>query len=151
MVQPTILLQIHANQTVGAGSSVRRIAAMVVNDNACEPDKRGALEPIAGRLLQTRSLVGAGLPAMVVNDNAGELDDRGALESIASRLAPTDAVSIGAGLPAMVVNDNACEPDKRGALEPIAGKPAPTRPHYLDVFREQARSYRLINARCTPT
>ncbi|MDF9907908.1 UNVERIFIED_ORG: hypothetical protein OKW15_005864 [Pseudomonas reinekei] len=71
---------------------------MVVNDNACEPDKRGALEPIAGRLLQTRSLVGAGLSgrriaAMVVNDNAGELDERGALESIASRLAPTDAVS----------------------------------------------------------
>ena len=120
MVQPTILLQIHANQTVGAGSSVRRIAAMVVNDNACEPDKRGALEPIAGRLLQTRSLVGAGLPAMVVNDNAGELDERGALESIASRLAPTVSAwarfLVGAGLPAMVVDDSAYVLDKRGPL-----------------------------------
>ena len=65
---------------------------MVVNDNACQLDERGALESIASRLAPTvvsawtRSLVGAGLPAMVVNDNAGELDERGALESIASRL-----------------------------------------------------------------
>ncbi|MGX1087263.1 hypothetical protein [Pseudomonas sp. AP3_22 TE3818] len=67
---------------------------MVVNDNACELDKRGALESIASRLAPTGSawawpLVGAGLPAMVVNDNACELDKRGALESIASKLAPT--------------------------------------------------------------
>ena len=79
---------------VGAGLSGRRIAAMVVNDYACELDERGALESIASRLAPTvsawaRSLVGAGLPAMVVNDNAGDLDKRGALESIASRLAPT--------------------------------------------------------------
>ncbi|MCP2068389.1 UNVERIFIED_ORG: hypothetical protein J2Y84_003715 [Pseudomonas reinekei] len=67
---------------------------MVVNDNACEPDKRGALGSIASRLAPTdASTVGAGLPAMVVNDNACELDKRGALESIASKLAPTDAVS----------------------------------------------------------
>ncbi|MGF6203244.1 hypothetical protein QF012_005305, partial [Pseudomonas laurylsulfatiphila] len=32
---------------MGAGLSGRRIAAMVVNDNACELDKRGALESIA--------------------------------------------------------------------------------------------------------
>ena len=66
---------------------------MVVNDDACEPDKRGASESIASRLAPTvlaweRSFVGAGLPAMVVNDNAGELDERGPLESIASKLAP---------------------------------------------------------------
>ncbi|MDF9907559.1 UNVERIFIED_ORG: hypothetical protein OKW15_005515 [Pseudomonas reinekei] len=53
--------------------------ARVVNDNACEPDERGALESIASRLAPTVSawacsLVGAGLPAMVVNDNAGDLD-----------------------------------------------------------------------------
>ncbi|POF39872.1 hypothetical protein B0D71_24565 [Pseudomonas laurylsulfativorans] len=34
---------------VGAGLSGRRIAAMVVNDNACKPDKRRALESIAGK------------------------------------------------------------------------------------------------------
>ena len=72
---------------------------MVVNDNACELDKRGVLESIASRLAPTalawaRSPVGAGLSgrriaAMVVNDNAGELDKRGVSESIASRLAPT--------------------------------------------------------------
>ncbi|MNC75377.1 hypothetical protein D3C75_1268950 [compost metagenome] len=67
---------------------------MVVNDNACELDKRGAFESIASRLAPTVSawawpLVGAGLPAMVVNDYACELDERGALEFIASRLAPT--------------------------------------------------------------
>jgi hypothetical protein len=48
---------------------------MVVNDNADELDKRGALESIAGKPAPTRiarSLVGAGLPAMVVNDNAGK-------------------------------------------------------------------------------
>jgi hypothetical protein len=78
-----------ARSLVGAG-----LPAMVVNDNACEPDKRGALESIASRLAPTvsawaRSLVGAGLPAMVVNDNACEPDKHGALESIASRLAPT--------------------------------------------------------------
>ncbi|PMZ71959.1 hypothetical protein C1X65_22440 [Pseudomonas sp. FW305-70] len=55
--------------------SGRRIAAMVVNDNAGELDKRGALESIASKLAPTvsawaRSFVGAGLPAMVVNDNA---------------------------------------------------------------------------------
>ena len=68
--------------------------AMVVNQNACELDKRGALESIASRLAPTVSAwawppVGAGLPAMVVNDNACDLDERGALESIASKLAPT--------------------------------------------------------------
>jgi len=68
---------------------------MLVNDNACELDERGALESIASKLAPTvvsawaRSPVGAGLPAMLVNDNACELDERGALESIASRLAPT--------------------------------------------------------------
>ena len=67
---------------------------MVVNDNAGDLDKRGALESIASKLAPTvlawaRSFVGAGLPAMVVNDNACNLDKRGALESIASRLAPT--------------------------------------------------------------
>ncbi|PPK40338.1 hypothetical protein CD175_02525 [Pseudomonas laurylsulfatiphila] len=67
---------------------------MVVNDNACQLDERGALESIASRLAPTVSvwawpLVGAGLPAMVVNDNACQLDERGALESIASKLAPT--------------------------------------------------------------
>ena len=67
---------------------------MVVNDNACDLDKRGALESIASRLAPTDAVsVGAGLPAMVVNEIACELDKRGALESIASRLAPTDAVS----------------------------------------------------------
>jgi hypothetical protein len=48
---------------------------MIVNDNACEQDKRGA--------------VGAGLSAMIVNDNACDLDKRGALASIASKPAPT--------------------------------------------------------------
>ncbi|MGF6520353.1 hypothetical protein QF018_001433, partial [Pseudomonas laurylsulfatiphila] len=48
---------------------------MIVNDNACELEQRGALESIASRLAPTVSawacsLVGAGLPAMVVNDNA---------------------------------------------------------------------------------
>ncbi|PNB72430.1 hypothetical protein C1X64_20255 [Pseudomonas sp. GW456-E7] len=67
---------------------------MVVNDNACDLDERGAFESIASRLAPTvsawaRSIVGAGLPAMVVNDNACDLDERGAFESIASRLAPT--------------------------------------------------------------
>jgi hypothetical protein len=70
------------------------LPAVVVNDNACELDKRGVLESIASKLAPTvsawaRSLVGAGLPAMVVNDNAFGLDERGVLESIASRLAPT--------------------------------------------------------------
>jgi len=67
---------------------------MVVHDNACDLDKRGALESIASRLAPTVSawawsFVGAGLPAMGVNDNACGLDERSALESIASRLAPT--------------------------------------------------------------
>jgi hypothetical protein len=67
---------------------------MVVNDDACGLDKRGALESIASKLAPTvsawaRSFVGAGLPAMVVNDDACGLDKRGALESIASKLAPT--------------------------------------------------------------
>ena len=35
---------------VGAGLSGRRIAAMGVNDDACELDERGALESIASRL-----------------------------------------------------------------------------------------------------
>jgi len=57
---------------------------MLVNDNACELDERGALESIASKLAPTvlaraRSPVGAGLPAMLVNDYAGELDERGAL------------------------------------------------------------------------
>ncbi|PPK39092.1 hypothetical protein CD175_06240 [Pseudomonas laurylsulfatiphila] len=55
---------------------------MVVNDNAGELDKRGALESIASRLAPTvlawaRSFVGAGLPAMVVNDNGYELGKPG--------------------------------------------------------------------------
>jgi hypothetical protein len=68
---------------------------MIVNDNAYNLVKRGALEFIASKLAPTGialpipSLVGAGLPAMVVNDNARGLDKRGALEFIASRLAPT--------------------------------------------------------------
>ncbi|MDF9906819.1 UNVERIFIED_ORG: hypothetical protein OKW15_004775 [Pseudomonas reinekei] len=108
---------------------------MVVNDNAGDLDKRGALESIASKLAPTvsawaRSLVGAGLPAMVVNDNAGDLDKRGALESIASKLAPTVSAwarsLVGAGLPAMVVNDNACELEERGALESIASNRAST-------------------------
>ncbi|MCP2065336.1 UNVERIFIED_ORG: hypothetical protein J2Y84_000662 [Pseudomonas reinekei] len=75
---------------------------MGVNDNACEPDKRGVLESIAGKPAPTVSAwawppVGAGLPAMVVNDNACELDERGALESIAGKPAPT--VSAWACLP----------------------------------------------------
>jgi len=74
---------------VGAG-----LPAMVVNDNACELDERGALESIASKLAPTvlawaGAFVGAGLPAMVVNDNAGELDERGARESIAGKPAPT--------------------------------------------------------------
>ena len=57
---------------------------MVVNDDACELDKRGVLESIASRLAPTgsawaRSFVGAGLPAMVVNDSAYVLDKRGPL------------------------------------------------------------------------
>ncbi|MDP9654459.1 UNVERIFIED_ORG: hypothetical protein J2W87_002378 [Pseudomonas putida] len=53
-----------ARPPVGAG-----LPAMVVNDYACELDKRGALESIASRLAPTvlswaRSLVGAGLPAI---------------------------------------------------------------------------------------
>ncbi|MGF6203870.1 hypothetical protein QF012_005936, partial [Pseudomonas laurylsulfatiphila] len=68
--------------------------AMVINDNACERDERGALESIASKLAPTVSAwagspVGAGLPAMVVNDNACDLDKRGALESIAGKPAPT--------------------------------------------------------------
>jgi hypothetical protein len=65
---------------------------MDVNDNACNQDKRDALESIAGKPAPTgmvRSLVGAGLPAMVVNDNACDPDERGALECIASKPAPT--------------------------------------------------------------
>jgi hypothetical protein len=42
-------IDLEAAALVGAGLSGRRIAAMVVNDNACEPDKRGALESIAGK------------------------------------------------------------------------------------------------------
>ena len=36
-----------------SGLSGRRIAAMVDNDNACEPDKRGVLESIASKLAPT--------------------------------------------------------------------------------------------------
>ena len=68
--------------------------ALVVNENACELDERGALESIASRLDPTvsawaRSLVGAGLPAMDVNDSACELDERGVLESFAGNRAST--------------------------------------------------------------
>ncbi|WP_223590322.1 hypothetical protein [Pseudomonas sp. A-R-19] len=70
--------------------------AMVVNDNACDLNKRGALEAIASKLAPTgialpvlRSIVGASLLAMVVNDNAGDLDNRSAFEAIASKPAPT--------------------------------------------------------------
>ncbi|MVW85727.1 hypothetical protein EI969_07185 [Pseudomonas sp. PB101] len=67
--------------------------AMVVNDNACNQDKRGALLSIASKPAPTgiaRPLVGASLLAMFVNDNACKPDERGALESIASKPAPTD-------------------------------------------------------------
>jgi hypothetical protein len=77
---------------VGAGLSGRRIVAMIVNDNACIQDKRGAVESIASKPAPTRiarPFVGAGLPAMVVNDNACIQDKRGAVESIASKPAPT--------------------------------------------------------------
>ncbi len=66
--------------------------AMVVNDNAHEPDKRGARESIASKPAPTgiaRSLVGASLLAMDVNDNACDLDKRCARESIAGKPAPT--------------------------------------------------------------
>jgi hypothetical protein len=69
---------------------------MVVNDNAGNPNERGAPESIAGKpgptvpREQTRSLVGAGLPAMVVNDIAGNPNERGAPESIAGKPAPTE-------------------------------------------------------------
>jgi len=69
---------------------------MVVNDNACEPDKRGALESIIASKL---ALVGAGLPAKVVNDNACKSDKRGARESIAGKPAPTGiALSVFPGI-----------------------------------------------------
>ncbi|MGX1084893.1 hypothetical protein [Pseudomonas sp. AP3_22 TE3818] len=97
---------------------------MVVNDNAGELDKRGALESIASRLAPTvsvwaRPFVGAGLPAMVVNDNAGELDKRSALESIASKLAPT--VSPGHKKPARrrVFSE---QDVKAGKLSPTRGR-----------------------------
>jgi hypothetical protein len=38
---------------VGASLSGRRIAAMVVNDYACDLDERGALESIASKLAPT--------------------------------------------------------------------------------------------------
>ncbi|PNB74350.1 hypothetical protein C1X64_10505 [Pseudomonas sp. GW456-E7] len=44
-----------AGSPVGAGLSGRRIAAMVVNDNAGKMDKHGALESIASRLALTVS------------------------------------------------------------------------------------------------
>ncbi|PTR18545.1 hypothetical protein C8K63_12234 [Pseudomonas sp. GV085] len=75
--------------------------AMVVNDNACEPDKRGALESIIASKL---ALVGAGLSgrriaAKVVNDNACKSDKRGARESIAGKPAPTGiALSVFPGI-----------------------------------------------------
>jgi hypothetical protein len=65
---------------------------MVVNDNACNQDKRDALESIASKPAPTgmaRSLVGASLLAMDVNDNACKLEKHGALESIAGKPAPT--------------------------------------------------------------
>ncbi len=74
--------------------------AMVVNDNAGNPDKRGALESIAGKPAPT-GIASSGFPGI-------------------------GAVLVGAGLPAMIVNDYAGKQDKRGALESIAGKPAPT-------------------------
>jgi hypothetical protein len=69
---------------------------MVVNDNACNQDKRGAPESIASKPAPTgiaRSLVGASLLAMDVNDNACNQDKRGAPESIASKPAPTSMAS----------------------------------------------------------
>jgi hypothetical protein len=58
------------------------------------PDKRGALESIAGKPApcMVRSLVGASLLALVVNDSACNQDKRGALESIAGKPAPTGMV-----------------------------------------------------------
>jgi uncharacterized iron-regulated membrane protein len=93
---------------------------MVVNEDACDLDKRGAFESIAGKPAPTtiaRPLVGASLLAMVVNDNAYNLDKRGAFESIAGKSAPTTIARplVGASLLAMVVNDNAYNPDERGA------------------------------------
>jgi hypothetical protein len=130
---------------VGAG-----LPAMVVNDNAGELDKRGALESIASWLAPTVSawawpLVGASLLAMVVNDNAGDLDKRGTLESIASWLAPTVSAwarpFVGAGLPAMGVSDNAGELDQRGALESIASRLAP-------MYGLAPTVYPLLKNRC---
>ncbi len=72
--------------------------AIIVNDNAFDLVKRGALDSIASKLAPTVTAysggltaypVGASLLAMDVNDNAFHLAERGALESIASKLAPT--------------------------------------------------------------
>ena len=97
--------------------------AMVVNDNAYNQVKRGALESIAGKPAPTGivlpvpgyiPLVGAGLPAMVVNDNACGLVKRGALESIASRLAPT-----GIALP---VFPSPYQSDTRALMYPVQSR-----------------------------
>jgi hypothetical protein len=64
---------------------------MDVNDNACNLNKRGAFESIAGKPAPTGIV--RSLPAMVANDNACNLDNRGALESIASKPAPTGTAS----------------------------------------------------------
>jgi hypothetical protein len=94
---------------------------MVVNDNAGEPGKHGALESIAGKPAPTGIA-----PAMVVYEHAGKPDKRGVLAR----------PLVGAGLLAMVVNDNACKPGKRGALVSIAGKPAPTGIALTGGFRD---------------
>ncbi|MVW86393.1 hypothetical protein EI969_10660 [Pseudomonas sp. PB101] len=95
---------------------------MVVNDNAHEPDKRGALESIAGK------------PAPTV---------------WRSHHFGSDAAPVGAGSPAMVVNDDAHEPDTRGALASIASKPAPTvwRSHHFDWNTIPCRSWLASDGR----
>ncbi|MGF6203663.1 hypothetical protein QF012_005728 [Pseudomonas laurylsulfatiphila] len=128
----------HDSDDVFVGAS---LLAMVVNDNACDLDKRGALESIASRLAPTVSPCGRGLLWELACRVAASqrwsltitrvnLHKRGALESIASKPAPTVSPwarsPVGAGLPAMVVNDDACERDERGALESIASRLAPT-------------------------
>jgi len=73
--------------------------AMVVNNDACYLNERGALASIASRLAPTEECVildleydpkpvGASLLAMVVNDDACSLNERGALESISSKPGP---------------------------------------------------------------
>ncbi|WP_223595564.1 hypothetical protein [Pseudomonas sp. A-R-19] len=89
--------------------------AMVVNDNACELNKRGALESIASK------------PAPTVSRECMKNLFFGAFTGLEVTSFSAWVWSlVGAALLAMVVNDNACQLNKRGALESIASKPAPT-------------------------